>query len=163
MEPVQVIDEPFPAASRHATGRIDGVSTEATALFFADRILITLCQEGRLSQWVSFPKVGTRGYCSNSKLQIQVPLSAPSPAAVDMALAKESLLPMAHLTPKTLLGGGGEERESLAQLYAAQIASYIARRDADERRTLVVGLGLQRLRRDREAFFDVLELVQKVL
>ncbi|KAI1191086.1 hypothetical protein F5B17DRAFT_365617 [Nemania serpens] len=145
MEPVQVIDEPFPAASRHATGRIDGVSTEATALFFADRILITLCQEGRLSQW------------------IQVPLSAPSPAAVDMALAKESLLPMAHLTPKTLLGGGGEERESLAQLYAAQIASYIARRDADERRTLVVGLGLQRLRRDREAFFDVLELVQKVL
>ncbi|KAI1168972.1 hypothetical protein F5B18DRAFT_3921 [Nemania serpens] len=145
MEPVQTIDEPFPAASKHATGQIDGVSTEATALFFADRILLTLCQEGRLSQW------------------IQVPLSAPSPAAVDMALANESLLPMAHLTPKTLLGGGGEERESLAQLYAAQIASHIARRDADERRTLVVGLGIQRLRRDREAFFDVLELIQRVL
>ncbi|GAW19017.1 hypothetical protein ANO14919_085010 [Xylariales sp. No.14919] len=96
-------------------------------------------------------------------LQVQVPLSAPSPAAVDMALVNESLLPMSHLTPKTLLGGGGEERESMAQLYAVQIASYIVRRDSDERRTLVVGLGLQSLRQDREAFFDVLELMQKVL
>ncbi|KAJ2990918.1 hypothetical protein NUW58_g2725 [Xylaria curta] len=145
MESDQVIEEPFPAASNCATGQIDGVPTEATVLFFADRILLTLCQEGRLSQW------------------IQVPLSAPSSAAVDMALANDSLLPMSHLTPKTLLGGGGEERESLAQLYAVQIASYVARRNADERRTLVVGLGVQKLRPDREAFFDVLELVQKVL
>ncbi|RWA08775.1 hypothetical protein EKO27_g6345 [Xylaria grammica] len=133
MEPVQILDEPFPAASKHETGQIDGITTEATALFFADRILV------------------------------QVPLSAPSPAAVDMALVNESLLPMSHLTPKTLLGGGGEERESMAQLYAVQIASYIVRRDSDERRTLVVGLGLQNLRQDREAFFDVLELMQKVL
>jgi proteasome assembly chaperone 3 len=80
-----------------------------------------------------------------------------------MALANESLLPMSHLTPKTLLGGGGEEREFLAQLYAVQIASYIARRDCEERRTLVVGLGLQKLQPQREAFFDVLELIQKVL
>lgn len=100
---------------------------------------------------------------TNYEHQIQVPLSAPSPAAVDMALANESLLPMSHLTPKTLLGGGGEERESLGQLYAVQIASYVSRRNADERRTLVVGLGLQQLRPDREAFFDVLELIQKVL
>ncbi|KAI1130891.1 hypothetical protein F5Y10DRAFT_98815 [Nemania abortiva] len=145
MESIQITDELFPAASKHATGQIDGVSTDATTLFFADRILVTLCQEGRLSQW------------------IQVPLSAPSPAAVDMALVNESLLPMSHLTPKTLLGGGGEERESLAQLYAVQVASYIARRDSAERRTLVLGLGLQKLRPDREAFFDVLELIQKVL
>ncbi|KAI0397322.1 hypothetical protein F5Y17DRAFT_455236 [Xylariaceae sp. FL0594] len=145
MDSIQVIDEPFPAASKQATGNVDGVLTEASSLFFADRILLTLCQEGRLSQW------------------IQVPLSAPSPAAVDMALPNASLLPMAHLTPKTLLGGGGEERETLAQLYAAQIASYIVRRDSAERRTLVVGFGLQKLRPEREAFFDVLELIQKVL
>ncbi|TGJ81970.1 hypothetical protein E0Z10_g6782 [Xylaria hypoxylon] len=145
MEPDRILEEPFPAASKHETGQINGITTEATALFFADRILVTLCQEGRLSQW------------------IQVPLSAPSPAAVDMALANESLLPMSHLTPKTLLGGGGEERESLAQLYAVQIASYIARRNSDERRTLVIGLGIQTLRQEREAFFDVLELIQKVL
>ncbi|KAI1824771.1 hypothetical protein F4861DRAFT_234702 [Xylaria intraflava] len=144
MESIQTLNEPFPATSKHATGQIDGVSTEATALFFADKILVTLCQEGRLSQW------------------IQVPLSTPSPA-VEMALASDSILPMSHLTARTLLGGGGEQREELAQLYAVQIASYLARRDSDERRTVVVGLGLQKLRPDREAFFDVLELIQKIL
>ncbi|KAI0157289.1 hypothetical protein GGR57DRAFT_500908 [Xylariaceae sp. FL1272] len=145
MDNIQVVDESFPAASKDATGEIDGISTKAEALFFADKILLTLCQEGRLSQW------------------IQVPLSAPSPASVDMALASPTLLPMSHLTPKTLLGGGGEERESLAQLYAVQVASFIARKDPEERRTLVFGLGLEKLRPEREAFFDVLELIQQVL
>ncbi|KAI0834566.1 hypothetical protein F5Y06DRAFT_300418 [Hypoxylon sp. FL0890] len=144
MEASRVVEEPFPAQSKVASGPIDGVPTEASVLYFADKILLTLSQEGRLSQW------------------IQVPLSAPSSATVDMALANPSLLPMSHLTPKTLLGGGGEERESLAQLYAVQIASHIARRNSDEQRTLVVGLGLKTLRPDREAFFDVLELIQKV-
>ncbi|KAL7625138.1 hypothetical protein AAE478_004352 [Parahypoxylon ruwenzoriense] len=145
MDASRVVEEPFPARSKSAIGPIDGIPTEASVLFFSDKILVTLSQEGRLSQW------------------IQVPLSAPSAATVDMALANANLLPMSHLTPKTLLGGGGEERESLAQLYAVQIASYIARRDSDEHRTLVVGLGLKNLKPDREAFFDVLELIQKVL
>ncbi|OTA91780.1 hypothetical protein M434DRAFT_396964 [Hypoxylon sp. CO27-5] len=145
MDASQVVEEPFPARSKVATGSIDGVPTEASVLHFSDKILITLSQEGRLSQW------------------IQVPLSAPLSATVDMALSNPSLLPMSHLTPKTLLGGGGEERESLAQLYAVQIASHIARRNSDEQRTLVVGLGLKTLKPDREAFFDVIELIQKVL
>ncbi|KAI2641599.1 hypothetical protein GGS26DRAFT_9703 [Hypomontagnella submonticulosa] len=145
MNASQVVEQPFPAQSKIATGPIDGIPTEVSVLKFSDKILITLSQEGRLSQW------------------IQVPLSAPSPAAVDMALANSNLLPLSHLTPKTLLGGGGEERESLAQLYAVQIASHIARRDSEENRTLVVGLGLKTLKPDREAFFDVLELIQKVL
>ncbi|KAI0884417.1 uncharacterized protein GGS22DRAFT_189546 [Annulohypoxylon maeteangense] len=145
MDASRVVEEPFPAKSKAACGPIDGIPTEASVLHFSDKIFLTLSQEGRLSQW------------------IQVPLSAPSPASVEMALANSSLLPMSHLTPKTLLGGGGEERESLAQLYAVQIASHIARRDSDDRRTLVVGLGLKTLKPDREAFFDVLELIQKVL
>ncbi|KAI1458420.1 hypothetical protein F4805DRAFT_456760 [Annulohypoxylon moriforme] len=145
MDAARVVEEPFPAKSKAASGPIDGIPTEASVLHFSDKILLTLSQEGRLSQW------------------IQVPLSAPSSASVEMALANSSLLPMSHLTPKTLLGGGGEERESLAQLYAVQIASHIARRDSEERRTLVVGLGLKTLKPDREAFFDVLELIQKVL
>ncbi|KAI0024546.1 hypothetical protein F4780DRAFT_607315 [Xylariomycetidae sp. FL0641] len=144
MDPAQVIEEPFPAPSKQATGPIDGVPTEASSISFEDKILVTLSQEDRLAQWV------------------QVPLSAASPAS-DLALTNPSLLPMTHLTPRTLLGGGGEERESLAQLYAAQVASFIARRNPEERRTLVLGLGIHKLRPEREAFFDVLELVQKVI
>lgn len=75
----------------------------------------------------------------------------------------QGLLPSTHLTPKTLLGGGGEERETLGQLYAAQIASHISLRSPDDRRTLVLGLGLNKIDTEREAFFDLLELAQEVL
>ncbi|KAH7032912.1 uncharacterized protein B0I36DRAFT_361659 [Microdochium trichocladiopsis] len=145
MEEPQVIPEAFPAQSNQVQGNIDGIPTEAAVLYFEDKILVTLSQGGSLSQW------------------IQVPLSAPSAASVDMALADASLLPLTHLTPKTLLGGGGEDRESLGQLYAVQIASHIVRRDSTEKRMLVVGLGIPQLKPEREAFFDVIELVQKVM
>ena len=67
------------------------------------------------------------------------------------------------MTPKTLLGAGGEQRETLGHLYASQIASVIATRNPDETRTVVVGLGLQKVDMEREAFFDLLELLQKVI
>ena len=73
------------------------------------------------------------------------------------------MLPLEHLTPKTLLGAGGEQRETLGHLYASQIASVIATRNPDETRTVVVGLGLQKVDMEREAFFDLLELLQKVI
>ncbi|KAK8101192.1 uncharacterized protein PG998_007401 [Apiospora kogelbergensis] len=141
----QMKDEAFPAPSKQANGLIDGVETEAMVMHFSDKIMVTLSQEGRLSQW------------------IQVPLLAPSPAAAEMPLPNPSLLPLAHLTPRTLLGGGGEERESSGQLYAAQIASHIARKNSEEGRTLLVGLGLQKPTPNRESFFDLIELIQKVL
>lgn len=82
-----------------------------------------------------------------------------------MALSSSSngLLPSAHLTPVTLLGGGGDERETLGQLYAAQIASYLSVRSPEDRRTLVLGLGLSKVDLEREAFFDLVELAQKAL
>lgn len=80
-----------------------------------------------------------------------------------MALPNNSLLPLTHLTPRTLLGGGGDERESSGQLYAVQIASHLARRNPEEQRTLLVGLGIAKPKPDRESFFDLIELVQKVL
>jgi proteasome assembly chaperone 3 len=73
------------------------------------------------------------------------------------------MLPLGHLTPKTLLGAGGEQRETLGHLYASQIASVIATRNPEENRTVVVGLGLQKVDMEREAFFDLLELLQKVI
>lgn len=73
------------------------------------------------------------------------------------------MLPMAHLSPKTLLGSGGDQRETIGHLYATQIASTISTRNPEETRTLMVGLGLQKLDMAREAFFDLIELLQKVI
>lgn len=81
-----------------------------------------------------------------------------------MPKAELSALPSLHLSPKTLLGGGGQDRETLGQLYAAQIASHLALRNPEDRRTLVLGLGLRNFDAEsREAFFDVLELVIRAL
>lgn len=73
------------------------------------------------------------------------------------------MLPLGHLTPKTLIGAGGEQRETVGQLYASQIASTIATRNPEEARTLLVGFGLQKVDLERETFFDLLELVQMVI
>ncbi|CAM1508195.1 Fc.00g050430.m01.CDS01 [Cosmosporella sp. VM-42] len=147
MASIDVREDGFPARSREASGLVNGVATEATSTSFSDKILITISQEGRLSQW------------------IQVPLAGTSAGLVEMTIPSSSrgLLPSTHLTPKTLLGGGGEERETLGQLYAAQVASHLNLRSPDDRRTLVLGLGLVKIDTEREAFFDLLELVQKVL
>lgn len=75
-----------------------------------------------------------------------------------------SLLPSVHLDPKVLIGGGGEARETVGQLYAAQIASHLALRNADDRRTLVLGLGLRKVDAEsRDGFFDMIELALKAL
>lgn len=74
-----------------------------------------------------------------------------------------STLPSSHLTPKTLLGGGSEERETLGQLFAGQIASLLSIRDPEEQRTLLLGIGLVRAEGNSEAFFDLMELLQQVL
>lgn len=74
-----------------------------------------------------------------------------------------STLPSNHLTPKTLVGVGSEERETFGHLYASQIASHLALRNPDERRTLLLGLGLEKVEGGGEAFFDLLELVLQVL
>ncbi|KAF6817328.1 hypothetical protein CSOJ01_02510 [Colletotrichum sojae] len=147
MEPQGIREEPFPARSKQATGTINGVPTEVTFMVFSDKIMVTISQDGKLSQW------------------IQVPLQASSGGMVDLGLPSGSrgLLPSVHLTPKTLLGGGGDERETLGQLYAAQIASLVSTRDPEDRRTLVLGLGLVKVDTAREAFFDTVELVQQVL
>lgn len=97
-----------------------------------------------------------------------MPLTGSAGGRVDAALPvapAHGLLPATHLTPTTLLGGGGGDgaRETLGQLYAAQIASRQSLLAPDDRRTLVLGLGLARADTAREAFFDLVELAQRVL
>jgi proteasome assembly chaperone 3 len=70
---------------------------------------------------------------------------------------------MAHLSPKTLLGGSASERETMGQLYATQIASSIVTRNPEEKRTVLIGFGLRDVKVDREVFFDIIDLVMGCL
>lgn len=177
-----VKEEPFPAPSRSAVGTVGGVDTEVSAILFSDRILLTISQDGRLSHWVLAPVFChsclshlPTGSLLTRPPQVQVPLSAPSSTSIDMPLlppmsGAQRQLPAVHLQPKTLLGHGSGERESIGHVYAAHIASHLALEDPSDTRTLVLGLGLRDVMdgeeeedRRREKFFDVLELVQKVL
>ncbi|PHH83778.1 hypothetical protein CDD82_2650 [Ophiocordyceps australis] len=147
MKPSDIRQDAFPAPSRHAHGLVDGVDTQATYMGFADKMLVTISQEGRLSQW------------------FHVALAGNAANVLHMALpsASNSLLPATHLTPRTLLGAGGDDRETLGQLYAAQIASFICLKSPDESRSLLLGLGLCKPDTHREAFFDLLDLARQVL
>ena len=51
----------------------------------------------------------------------------------------------------------------MGQLYATQIASAIVTRNPDEKRTVLVGLGLSKFEARRESFYDTLDLVMKCL
>ena len=103
-----------------------------------------------------------------TRAKIHVPLGSVDPSHADHYLPTDAddndgLLPMPHLTPKTLLGGSTPERETMGQLYATQIASAITTKNPQESRTVVVGLGLSNAKASREAFFDLLELVTHCL
>ncbi|KAL8731392.1 MAG: hypothetical protein Q9181_004330 [Wetmoreana brouardii] len=147
--PVSIPSTPYPATTKQAAAHVDGVLTDVTCTLFSDKILVTVTQGGRLAQW------------------IHVPVGLSNPTATDQylpsATSDDSLLPMTHLTPKTLLGASTSERETIGQLYAAQIASIIANKNPDERRTLVAGLGLNKSETSREDFYDMVDLVKKCL
>lgn len=88
----------------------------------------------------------------------------PDPSESHLASsAEDSLLPGAHFTPKPLLGAGSSDREMIGQLYGSQIASAITTKNTDEKRTLVLGLGLANPKADRDEFFEVVDLVLKCL
>lgn len=43
---------PYPAKTKRAAGIVGGIHTDATVIGFADKIVVTVVQEGRLAQWV---------------------------------------------------------------------------------------------------------------
>ena len=68
-----------------------------------------------------------------------------------------------HLNPRFLLGSAGDPRGEIAQLYAVQIASLVVKQSPQERRTLLVGVGLKgRLASDYESD-DARKLINEVL
>ena len=72
-------------------------------------------------------------------------------------------MPAPHIAPKTLLGAGGDERETFGHLVASEIAQLVQKKNPDEMRTVVVGIGLVKVDLERAAWFDLLELIAKVL
>lgn len=43
---------PFPVKTKQAAGLVNGTETDISSFYFADKIMITISQNGRLSQWV---------------------------------------------------------------------------------------------------------------
>ncbi|KAL9130107.1 MAG: hypothetical protein Q9217_001623 [Psora testacea] len=145
--PVTTPPTAYPAIHKTAADSIDDIYTTVTSVSFSDNIMITITQEGRLVQW------------------IRVPLDSSDPNFADQHLASniydDALLPMAHLTPKTLLGGSNTDRATVGQLYATQIATAILTRNPDEKRALLVGIGLSKFEAKRDVFYDTIDLAMK--
>ncbi|KAL5614505.1 hypothetical protein BROUX41_004608 [Berkeleyomyces rouxiae] len=147
MEASEPIEADYPIKGHTVVAEVNGTPTEACSRVFKDKVMITLSQEGRLAQW------------------IQVPIRATpaSMAGLTITHPRQDMLPGSHITPVTLLGGGGSEREAAGHLLASQIANYISLKSPEDDRTMVLGLGLKELEATQAGLFDVLELVQKVI
>ncbi|BCS02313.1 uncharacterized protein AKAW2_60577S [Aspergillus luchuensis] len=142
---LQDLNLPYPAVTKQVVGDVKGIQTNVTLIKFSDRILITISQKGRLGHWLHVPlenkNPGTEGFHT-----------IPEPA-------EDSLLPIGNLTATSLLGGRAPGHEVVGQLYARQIASAIVTKTPNERRMLVLGLGLETADADRDVFFAVIDLV----
>jgi hypothetical protein len=44
---------PYPAQTKQASTQINGVVIDVMSIFFSDRIMVSISQEGRLAQWVT--------------------------------------------------------------------------------------------------------------
>ena len=52
MASLDIREDEFPAKTRNASGLVGGTATEVSCTKFSDKILVTISQQGRLSQWV---------------------------------------------------------------------------------------------------------------
>lgn len=143
----------YPAPSKTASGTVNGRLTSVTSIGFADKILITISQAGKLAHWV------------------HVPLSTASvdpmnPGPLVGSGSDSDLLPMTHLTATTVLGGTKREDEVVGQTLATTIGSAVLMKRSGEERLLVVGLGLEDAAGNltgRDQFDEVVGLVLEVL
>ncbi|KAJ5826139.1 hypothetical protein N7474_003277 [Penicillium riverlandense] len=136
---------PFPVSTKQVAGIVRGIQTDVMVMGFSDKIMITISQKGRLAHW------------------LHVPLENRNPGTDGMHTISEvdgdGLLPLSNLTATSLLGGHAPGHDTVGQLYARQIASAIATKTPDEKRLLVLGLGLVTADADRDVFFAIIDLV----
>ncbi|KAF2274211.1 uncharacterized protein EI97DRAFT_435314 [Westerdykella ornata] len=148
---------PYPAKTTTATAPVHGVSTTATCVSFADKILITVTQEGKLGHWMHIPL---------SISPTDDPFPSSSSTFSSTSSNQNTLLPHPHLTATTILGGTHPTLSLLGQTLATQIASAILTRNPHERRMVVVGLGLDPRMEEgggRDAFADLVGLMLGVI
>ncbi|KAH4178321.1 hypothetical protein HBH43_043320 [Parastagonospora nodorum] len=144
----------YPARTKTSSATIKGLRTVATAVNFADKILITVTQDGRLAHWVHVPlDIAATEASMTSNAYLDREEDDPS----------SDLLPMHHLTATTILGGTVPELEILGQTLATQIASAIKTRDERETRIVVLGMGLDKSMASRGQFGALIGLVLEVI
>ncbi|KAF2218754.1 hypothetical protein BDZ85DRAFT_207434 [Elsinoe ampelina] len=148
------VETPYPAKSRTAVADIADISTSVTSVSFTDRILLTVAQSGRVSHWVHVPLA--RGAASEM-------LALSQPPTYSGEGPESSLLPLTQLTATTVLGGTKEEFEVVGQTLATTVASAILMRNGEERRTLVLGLGLAKADWGRSDFDGLVGLCLDVI
>ncbi|KAJ5139306.1 uncharacterized protein N7515_004154 [Penicillium bovifimosum] len=139
---------PFPASTRQVTGLVNGIQTDVFVTSFSDKIMVAISQAGRLAHW------------------LHVPMENQNPGTEGMHTLSEgddALLPLKTLTTTTLLGGHSPGQDTTGQLLARQIATAIAMKTPDEKRLLLVGLGLGKETADRDSFFAIVDLVLQCL
>lgn len=130
--------ENFLAPSKHATAVLGPTTLDVVTLGFEDKISIMINTNGSISQLFYVPLLaapvpshllgGGGGSYDDDGNFIEDGAAADS----------DDFMPLAHLTPMPLLGHTGE---GLGSIYAAQIASMVARQAPEDRRIVVVGLG----------------------
>lgn len=155
LEPSAPTPSPFPARTRTATATISGVPTTVQSISFADKILLTVSQAGRLNHWVHVPLVSTS--------PVEAGLLNPSSYETEEDNVDATLLPMPHLTATTVLGGTKPEFEVLGQTLATTVASAILMRKQDEERMVVLGLGLEKADGGRAVFDELVGLCLECL
>ncbi|KAF4556652.1 Hypothetical protein D9617_1g085300 [Elsinoe fawcettii] len=148
------VETPYPARSRTATSDIGKIATTVTSISFTDKILVTVSQAGRINHWVHVPLA--RGAASEM-------LSLSQPPTYSGEGPDSSLLPMNELTATTVLGGTKEEFQLVGQTLATTVASAVLMRNGEERRTLVLGLGLVKADVDKTEFDGLVGLCLDVV
>ncbi|KAK5122839.1 hypothetical protein LTR85_003754 [Meristemomyces frigidus] len=131
---------PFPAASKSSSGMANGLLTTVSTVSFADRLLTTISQAGKLAHWVHVPLATASADPMNPG---GISSSTHYHDAVNDEDTESALLPRRDLTATTVLGGTKREDEVVGQMLATTIASAVLMKRPGEERLLVVGVGLQ--------------------